>query len=237
MATNDHTPKGRGYQSSLLYFHHQNDYWDMEAGNAACKPENITQPQDLWIGDTSSEGAAVDIANSLANCSSHTIWSNKPECVYEEYLFRDHLLDVIDGHDPETPLFMYWAPHSVHSPLEVPETYWDSYDFIDQPSRRTYHALVTFMDEMIGNVTNALKDKGMWENTLVVFSSDNGGPIYYNGTGGGNNYPLRGGKASNFEGGVRVNAWASGGMITESRKGSKLDGLVCPAISQISDIP
>mmetsp|Transcript_13788 Transcript_13788/g.50210 ORF Transcript_13788/g.50210 Transcript_13788/m.50210 type:complete len:561 (+) Transcript_13788:81-1763(+) len=226
MATPDHTPKGRGYESSLIYFHHQNDYWDMEAGNAACKLENITRPRDLWKSDADSEGVASDMANPLSECADSGLYSTNPDCVFEEYMFRDHLLDVIDHHDPDTPLFMFWAPHSVHSPLEVPKQYWDRFDFIDTPARRDYHALVTFMDEMIGNVTNALRDKGMWANTLVVFSSDNGGPIYYNGTGGANNFPLRGGKASNFEGGVRVNAWASGGVIPRSKVGSKLEGLI-----------
>jgi len=67
----------------------------------------------------------------------------------------------------------------------------------------------------------------MWDNLLITFSSDNGGPVYNNGTAGANNYPLRGGKMSNWEGGVRVNAFASGGFIPESRRGSKEEGLIC----------
>jgi hypothetical protein len=54
---------------------------------------------------------------------------------------------------------------------------------------------------------------------LIVFSSDNGGPIYGNGTSGGNNFPLRGGKASNFEGGIRVNGWVGGGALHSSLRG------------------
>jgi hypothetical protein len=59
----------------------------------------------------------------------------------------------------------------------------------------------------------------MWENTFMVVSSDNGGPIYRNGSAGGNNFPLRGGKKSNFEGGVRVNAFVTGGLVPEARRG------------------
>jgi len=66
----------------------------------------------------------------------------------------------------------------------------------------------------------------MWDNLLITFSSDNGGPIYNNGTAGANNYPLRGGKMSNWEGGVRVNAFVSGGLIPPAQRGTKETGLV-----------
>ena len=55
------------------------------------------------------------------------------------------------------------------------------------------------VDDSIRSVTQLVKDKGMWDDTLVVFSADNGGPIYWSGIGGANNWPLRGGKGSNFE--------------------------------------
>ena len=44
------------------------------------------------------------------------------------------------------------------------------------------------------------KRKGMWDDLLIVFSADNGGPIYNNGSAGANNYPLKGGKMNNWEG-------------------------------------
>lgn len=85
--------------------------------------------------------------------------------------------------------------------------------------------MVSFLDTAIANATRLLKSKGMYDNALIVFSSDNGGPIYAGGDGGANNFPLRGGKASNWEGGVRVNAWVSGGFIPEPMQGKKLEGL------------
>jgi len=64
----------------------------------------------------------------------------------------------------------------------------------------------------------------MGDNTLLVFTSDNGGPLYLSAN--ANNYPLKGGKYSDWEGGVRTNAFASGGFLPKAMHGTKLDALV-----------
>ena len=79
-------------------------------------------------------------------------------------------------------------------------------------------AMVTYMDDAFGKVIDALKEKGMYEDTLIVFHTDNGGEIMAAGLCGGNNWPLTGGKFSNFEGGIRVNAFVSGGSLPEVRR-------------------
>jgi arylsulfatase I/J len=87
--------------------------------------------------------------------------------------------------------------------------------------------MVNWLDTAVGNVTSLLKAKKMYDRTLIVFSSDNGGPIYFGGGSGANNYPLRGGKASNWQGGIRVNSWVSGGALPVAMHGKKLEGLTC----------
>eukprot|EP01113_Clastostelium_recurvatum_P006492 TRINITY_DN12928_c0_g1_i1.p1 TRINITY_DN12928_c0_g1~~TRINITY_DN12928_c0_g1_i1.p1 ORF type:complete len:282 (+),score=54.63 TRINITY_DN12928_c0_g1_i1:45-848(+) len=87
-----------------------------------------------------------------------------------------------------------------------------------------YDAMVSYMDDYIKQVVNLLKGKNMWDKTLIVFFSDNGGPIYQ--SGGANNYPLRGGKRSNFEGGIRTNAFISGGYVPSAVRGSKLESFI-----------
>jgi len=114
----------------------------------------------------------------------------------------------------------------VHTPLEVPQAYLDRFAFIDEKHRQFYHAMVNFVDEAIGNVTQLLHSEGLWDNTLIVLHADNGGPIYASGIAGANNYPLKGGKMSNWEGGIRVNAFASGGFLPEAVRGTKQEGLM-----------
>lgn len=111
-------------------------------------------------------------------------------------------------------------------PLQVPAAYEQKFSFIKDKHRRLMHAMVHFMDEEIGEMVQLLKERQMWNNSLVVFHSDNGGEIIFKGICGGNNWPLRGGKFSNFEGGIRVNAFVTGGWVPESRRGQKLEGLV-----------
>merc|ERR1719265_2640561 len=150
---------------------------------------------------------------------------------YEDALFEQQLLDLIESHDPQVPLFVFWAPHVAHGPLQVPDSFSLHFDFIgktDLPShaRQHYAAMVHFADQAVGNVTNLLHTKGMWDDTLIVFMSDNGGWVSKGGMNGGNNYPLKGGKYNNWEGGIRSNAFVSGGFLPKSRRGIKYEGLV-----------
>ena len=177
---------------------------------------------DLWEDNANgTEGGARTLNNSWA-CSQ----ARQANCTYVDDLFLRRVLDVIEAHDPATPLFLSWTPHGVHTPLEVPQSYLDKFAFIDDVRRRTYAAMVNHLDDTIGAVAAALKAKGMWDNLLWLGSADNGGPIYNNGSAGANNFPLRGGKGANFEGGVRVNAWATGGLIPAAQRGRKEPGLL-----------
>ena len=60
--------------------------------------------------------------------------------------------------------------------------------------------MVAVLDEAVGNVTSYLKENNLWENTLIIFSTDNGGQAYA----GGSNLPYRGNKGSYWEGGIKV---------------------------------
>lgn len=125
---------------------------------------------------------------------------------------------LIESHDPGTPLFLYLAFTAPHSPYQAPKAYLDRYAGIADPARRAYAAMITAMDDEIGRVLRALEKRGMRDNALVVFQSDNGGPRSAKFTGEvdmskstipADNGPYRDGKASLYEGGTRVVAAAS----------------------------
>jgi hypothetical protein len=85
--------------------------------------------------------------------------------------------------------------------------------------------MTLMMDDAVGDVVTALKLNGLWGNTLLVWSSDNGAAIELD-TGAKSAYPLRGGYCTDWEGGVRAPALLNGGVLPEQQRGQTLDGLV-----------
>lgn len=99
------------------------------------------------------------------------------------------------------PFFLYLAYNAPHSPMQATEKYLNRFPDIKDPKRKTYAAMVSAVDDGVGNILNTLDELGLTRNTIVVFLSDNGGPEQDNGS---DNGALRGGKGSLFEGGIRV---------------------------------
>jgi arylsulfatase A-like enzyme len=99
------------------------------------------------------------------------------------------------------PFFLYLAYNAPHAPLQATEKYLNRFQNIQNPKRRTYAAMVSAVDDGVGRLLDKLKETGQIDNTIIVFLSDNGGPLADNGS---NNAPLRGQKGSMFEGGIRV---------------------------------
>ena len=311
-ATAEHTPKGRGYDRSLFYFNHDNDYWT-SLGGAACpgasightwhaytKPANWSTSRTFVArngylaagGDLAPPHHASALPEALAFCSTNAscggftfqdydarpppsrplrvsfktaegakhfvpdrgvpprdLWmddgpappayrspqplcsgvpypagANASErCVYEDDVFARFLLERVDAWSAaDGPLFLFWAFHAVHSPYQVPKADYERFGFVPYAPRRVYAAMVAHMDGLVGRMVALLETKRMLERTLVIFSADNGGPI----TQAANNWPLRGGKHSNWDGGVRVNAFVSGGLVPPEKRGSRSSSLV-----------
>ncbi|QHI39242.1 Arylsulfatase [Kordia antarctica] len=100
----------------------------------------------------------------------------------------------------DSPFFLFMSYNAPHTPLEAKEEDMALYANIKDKKRRTYAAMVHAVDRGVGELVAQLKASGEYENTLIVFLSDNGGRTDR----GGTNYPLKEGKGSVFEGGFRV---------------------------------
>ncbi|MEM9185109.1 MAG: arylsulfatase [Planctomycetota bacterium] len=151
---------------------------------------------------------------------------------YATDLWKQEAVDVITSHDASRPLFLFLSFTAPHYPQHVPaallkqyqgedvEAYWSGPGAArgrTAANRLRYMAMVDSMDSAIGDVLDALEAKGMSEETLVVFTSDNGGIPQ------ADNRPLRSNKGDSFEGGVRVPAIAYWpGKIEPGSKSSEL---------------
>ncbi|MFN0116218.1 MAG: arylsulfatase B [Paracoccaceae bacterium] len=131
---------------------------------------------------------------------------------YDNTLFGQEAAKVVEGHDGSAPLFMYLAFTAPHSPYQAPDEYIQRFAHVGDEQRRLYSAMVSVMDDEIGRVVAALEAKGMRENTLIVFQSDNGGvrdamfagEAKVTGDLPADNGPYRAGKGTTYEGGTRV---------------------------------
>lgn len=121
---------------------------------------------------------------------------------YTTHLITAEACKVIAGTEREKPLFLYVPFNGVHSPFQVPETYLKPYAHL-KGNRQKLAGMLAAVDEAVGRIEAALKAAGRLENTLIVFSSDNGGPPP------GDNTPLRDFKGTIFEGGTRAAAFAT----------------------------
>ena len=124
---------------------------------------------------------------------------------YSTHLIAQEAVRVIRERDRGKPLFLYVPFNGVHAPHQVPESYSAAYPHI-QGERSIYASMIAALDEAVGQIAAAIREAQIADNTLFIFSSDNGGPAPGKLTSNG---PLRAGKGTVYEGGVRVCAFAT----------------------------
>jgi arylsulfatase I/J len=157
-------------------------------------------------------------------------------------MYEDEIISVIEMHPVDRPLFIYMPFQVTHSPIQPPPRLVQAYNSSMFLGQRKVFAFVTALDESIGRIVQAIKSKpasaasvtsaasaspasptapwdaSMFDNALIIFTADNGGPLETM-----SNYPMRGGKFSDFQGGARAASFAAGGLIPASRRGKVLD--------------
>jgi len=121
---------------------------------------------------------------------------------YTTHLITKEACKVIEATERDKPLFLYVPFNGVHAPFQVPENYLKPYAQL-KGNRQKLAGMLAAVDEAIAQIEESLRKSGRLENTLIVFSSDNGGPPP------GDNTPLRDFKGTIYEGGTRAAAFAT----------------------------
>ncbi|MEM9420320.1 MAG: sulfatase-like hydrolase/transferase [Planctomycetota bacterium] len=177
------------FDETMSVVHFSNDFWPDENGHydGVDEPKAVGGHKDIYWG---------------------------PKRVGDEYVtdrMGRQAVDFIERH-AEKPFFLYLAFNAVHSPMQAKEAYKPRVAHLEGEARQLYGAMMISMDENVGRVLDALDRMDIADNTLVVFSCDNGASFAYRvkwpedwpevllGSSG----PLRAHKGSFYEGGIRV---------------------------------
>jgi arylsulfatase A-like enzyme len=138
--------------------------------------------------------------NFVDSRKSNEISPVKDDNFYTTDAYAERAVDWI-GKNKDKPFFLYFPFNAQHAPLQATKKYLDRFSKIEDEKRRTFAAMMSAMDDAVGQVMAKVRELGQEENTLVFFFSDNGGPTPQTTS---KNDPLRGVKATTLEGGVRV---------------------------------
>ena len=224
-----------GYDSWLGYYEAcLQDYWAHTFGlgtTIAC--------QDYGAN-------ASSVLKDLSNCTGSACVGVGAQLTgtYNARVFTAEAMRLIRAHAAAASsrsLFLYLAYHNVHlacgasygSGLHAPcsTVHSAAYERTALDRFKLQGAMLTELDYGVGNTTEELKRTGMWENTVVAFTSDNGGPLNH-GTNAGPLRPLRGGKWTFWEGGVNVACVLAGPAL---RLPVARQGSVWPGLAHVSD--
>lgn len=198
--TNKYTPTYRGFDHYLGYYSGAEEHFTHTKGG-----EGYT---------------AFDLANNTENVVQPCRGSVGPNGTYSSYLYGNETLRLLHAHDPNKPLYIYLAWNNVHAPCEAPSNYVAANMHIQNNGRRNFASMMSALDDQLTAVVDTLKNKGMWDNTVLIFTTDNGGNL----GGNGNNYPLRGGKYTFWQGGVRGVSFVSSPLLPMSFQGKTWSG-------------
>jgi arylsulfatase A-like enzyme len=204
------TPTCRGFQHYSGYYNADNDYFSHVVGTPS--------------------GTGLDLRHDFAADVNQT-------GVYSTHLITQRVQQWIrsvvaapasTSAAPAPPVrsFAYVAYQAIHAPMQVPAEYvrGDCVTRVpaSQPVRRMACGMLAAADEGVANITATYDALGILNDTLFVFTTDNGG----NTDTGGSNWPLRGMKATSFEGGVRGAAFVSGAGLAPGVAGSAWEGMM-----------
>ena len=103
--------------------------------------------------------------------------------MYEDALFEAEVRRIVAAHPLPQPLFLFWAPHIVHGPAQLPKAAFDALGFITESDgeasrmRQNYLGRVHYIDAAFGRFVAQLEARDMYKNSVIAMSADNGGPL------------------------------------------------------------
>ena len=180
-------PSAHGFRELACLDSGASSYFKWQASWNRKKPRFPTMPGEFRAGRSGDKPHAKYLIDDLSN----------------------RACDFIKERANETkPFFLYYCPFAVHTPLQAPA---EDIKYFSAKKQRgkfghnnaTYASMLKHLDASIGNIRKTLKDTGLDQNTLIIFTSDNGG-VEYTQPAATDNQPFVGGKATLYEGGIRV---------------------------------
>lgn len=190
------TPLYRGFESHLGFWTGHQDYFDHTAAESGTWGFDMRRNMSI----------AFDLHGK-----------------YVTDTLNQESVRIVEDHDTKSPLFLYVAHAAVHSgnpyePLRAPDETIVKMDHIQEYDRRKFAAMVSKVDDSVGDLVKALHKKDMLSNTIIVFSTDNGGPAEGFNLNAASNWPLRGVKDTLWEGGVRGAGFMWGASVIQKPK-------------------
>lgn len=193
MASWKNTPTYRGFDSFLGFYN---------AFEGHYTHETVSLP-GIAATPVIADSKGLDLRNGTA-----PLWGCNG--TYSVDLYTRQLKQIIERHNfGESPLFLYAAMSVVHEPLEAPLRFLRRCAGVGPAKRRMLCAMAKAADDSLAQLERSLKKRGQWSDTLLLFMTDNGGQTSQ----GSSNWPLRAGKLTVYEGGVRGLAFAHGAML------------------------
>ncbi len=148
-------------------------------------------------------GGARDYFASDRINEERRMWRNRDHIPEPTGYLTDHFADEACRfilNNKESPFFLFLSFNAPHTPLQAKEEDLALFDHVSPNQRKILAAMTWSVDQAVGKVMSTLEELGLDENTLVIFTNDNGGTTYF----GADNSPFSGTKSTHLEGGIRV---------------------------------
>ena len=239
-----YTPERRGFDSAFGYYTGNAEYFNHTSPCWGCGNYTAIDLHSAnathWVGLT---GASNYYSSELFSAEAVRVIEAHSQVSAHSQPSAASLPPASSPAPP--PLFLYLAYQAVHGAsscyssglppscehpdddeLQVPSRYERAQAHIGHRNRRLYAGMVGALDEGVNNITAALARSGMLDEALLLFTSDNGAPFKHIGGATMSNWPLRGGKAELWEGGVRGACFLAGGALPLAARGVRSSALL-----------